>query len=105
VNCTVRFHVDTERDFAKWIHGNDVRRGSHPAITEALIDELISELKASEGNPIGAFFVPQLQPPRWVWRFSSDTWISYILRTKRTGLFGSVTLEVIVLSIASEQPA
>lgn len=101
----VRFHRGTTKDLATWIQQQDRRLGGHPAMTETLLDEMTAELKKTEGRPLGAFYVPTLSPPRWVWRFSADTWISYVRQTKRYGFFGSVRLKIVVLSIASTTPS
>jgi len=49
-------------------------------------------------------FRKDLNPPRWVFRYSSDTWVEFAHMESRTGVWGGVIREVVITGLATHPP-
>ena len=68
-------------------------------------EELIRELERTGGAPAGAVFRAELDPPSWAWRFTAETWVRFVRRERRLGLWGGVVVEVIVTAVVIQRGA
>lgn len=101
----VKFHESARDDYNAWVERLRTAATGNVEVARIHAEELIGQLKVSGGAPAGAVFRAELAPPSWVWRFSADTWVRYIVRDIRVGMFGALTVEVIVLAVATRPPA
>jgi hypothetical protein len=100
----VKFHETARTDYEEW----QARLSESPTGSEELarvhVEELIRRFEETGGLPAEATFHPDLDPPSWVWRFSSDTWVRFTRRVTRSGMFGRPTAEVIVIGVSVHPP-
>jgi hypothetical protein len=104
MRVVIKFHESAKADYDAWI-----RRLSQPPTGNtgmALVhaDELIRELQRTEGIPSQAIYHPELDPPSWVWRYTSTTWIRFVRKQRRT-ILGGATLEIVVIGLLEQSPA
>jgi hypothetical protein len=100
----VRFHESARVGYESW----QARLSREPIGSHALArlhaEELIRQFEIHDGVPEGARFRSDLDPPAWIWRFSSDTWVQFIRRTRKVGLWGQVAVEILVTGLRNHPP-
>lgn len=100
----VKFHHVARESLATWQKNLSREPGGNPALATFICDELVRELERHDGVPPGAYLDRDLAPPRWVWRFSADTWIQYLHHPVGHGFWRQATREVIILEISPRPP-
>jgi hypothetical protein len=100
----VKFHETARADYEDW----QARLSESPTGNEGMarlhVEELIRRLQETGGLPTEATFHPELDPPSWIWRFSSDTWVRFTRKETRTGLWGRPTAEVLIIGVSIHSP-
>jgi len=97
----VRFHESARDDYDGWVERLRSAPTGNAEVARIHAEQLIEQLKATGGAPAGAVYRNELTPPSWVWRFSADTWVRYVVREMRVGMFGGLTAEVVILAVAT----
>lgn len=101
----VKFHESARDDYDAWVARLRSAPTGNAEVARIHAEELVKQLRATDGMPAGAVFRDDLDPASWVWRFSADTWVRYVLKDIRVGMFGGLTVEVVVTAVATRPPA
>jgi hypothetical protein len=105
MRVVVKFHHSARADYLAWQTRLRDSRSGNAEVARIHAEELIRELEQHNGMPPGAKFRADVDPPSWIWRFSADTWVRYVLRDRRSGLWGSSVREIIVTAVANQPPS
>jgi len=94
METVVRVSETCRAAYEAWFRANGELAG-------VLEDELRAELIRRDGQPESAHFVPDGNPPCWVWRFNANTTIRYTLREEAVSgwLFGKRRRKVVIIGI------
>lgn len=104
MRVVVKFHDTARASYLEWQARLSQPPTGNPGIARVHAEELIHQLQVHGGVPPGAEFRPELDPPAWVWRYSSDTWVRFVLRERRLRLWGGTILEVRVTGVMNQPP-
>jgi len=99
MRVVVKFHESARADYEAWQAHLSQPPTGNPGIASLHAEELTRELQRTGGAPAGALFRVDLDPPSWVWRFTAETWVRFVRRERRLGLWGGVVVEVIVTAV------
>lgn len=99
MRVVVKFHRSAEPDYRAWRQRNSRPPVGSPAMAQLLEDELRGHLERIQGMPDGAAANAEADPPYWIWRFSSDTWVRYILKDRTEWPLGGWVRKVVILAI------
>ena len=99
MRVVVKVHRSAEPDYRAWRQRNSRPPSGSPEMAQLLEDELCGHLERAQGRPEGAKVNADADPPYWVWRFSSDTWVRYILKDRTEWPLGGRVRKVVILAI------
>lgn len=97
----VKIHELARRDFEEWQSRLRQPPTGHSEIASIQAEEMIRQLIEFNGIPPAAKQIAGVDPPCWIWRFSTDLWVQFVHREKRTGWWGGTIREVIVTAMAN----
>lgn len=104
MRVVIRFHESVRAAYEEWQARLSRPPTGNPGVARLHAEELIRQLRDSDGLPEGAHFHPELDPPSWVWRFATDTWVRFTHQQRRVGLWGGRVAEVLVIGVAPHPP-
>jgi hypothetical protein len=102
MRVVVKFHQNARKDYDEWQTRLSQPPTGNAGIARMNAEEMVRQFEKSNGIPSGAKLRAERDPQVWEWRFSSDTWIQFICRKRRQGLWGGASLEVIVTAITNQ---
>ena len=106
MRVVVKFHKTARDAYQAWQARLSEPPTGNAGVALIHAEEMIRRLEETDGVPSGAKFHPEFNPPCWVWRFSTDTWIRFVHKSRRTGGWGwgGITLEVVVTDVLNQPP-
>ncbi|MGL6097158.1 MAG: hypothetical protein ACRC7O_15340 [Fimbriiglobus sp.] len=100
MRIVVKFHRQSEPSLAAWRDRVVARPPHDEKMPATLLAAMRQWFEAAEGFPPGTMFRGQNYPPHHVARFSTDTWVHFLVKSAA----GGRTREVIVLELSPGPP-
>jgi hypothetical protein len=75
-----------------------------PKVWIVLWVEAVRQFEAHQGLPPAASWEATLSPPRYVWRYTADTWIHFIVKQKKDSWLTATHREVVVIEVTDLPP-
>lgn len=105
MHVVVKFHDSARADYEAWVARLSQPPTGNPGLAAIHVDEMIRQFREHDGRPPDAEFCPDLDPPSWQWRYSADTWVRFLTRVTRAGVWGGPSVEVIVTRVTNRPSA
>lgn len=105
MRVVVRVHRSAGVAFFAWMEQNSRPPTGSPEMAALLYDELRAELVRTRGMPPTAACLADANPPYWVWRFNTNTWVRYVLKNETDWPFRGQVLKVVLTDFADTRPA
>ena len=105
MRVVVKRHRQSAVGFLSWQARVAATPPHDPAVWSVLWEEAIRQFEAHAGLPTAAVWHARLTPPRYVWRFSADTWIHFVVKQKKDNWLAPTHREVVVIEVSDRPPS
>lgn len=99
----VKIHEAIAADYIAWQERNRRPPTGSDDMARLLEQELIAELGRTDGFPPSAKFIEGGGQSYWLWRYTADTWVQFVIHDQ-AGWFGSRLRKVVIIGIADSPP-
>lgn len=104
MRVVVKRHRQSAIGFVTWQARVAAQPPHDPAVWRVLWDEAVRQFETHDGLPPAANWHAQSSPPRYVWRYTSDTWIHFVVKQKKDAWFTPTYREVVVIEVSVTPP-
>lgn len=100
MTVVVKIHDYARPEYDAWMARHSQPPTGSPELARLLRDELFAELVRTEGKPVGAKWVATGPDSHYQWRYSTDTWVCFVLHDQPGRLWRASRRKVIITSIS-----
>jgi hypothetical protein len=100
MTVTVKIHDYARTEYEAWMARHSQPPTGSPEMAKLLYDELVAELVRTHGEPKGVERVAMGELSHFLWRYSSDTFVRFVLHKVPGSFFRKAVLKVVITSIS-----
>ncbi len=100
MTVTVKIHDYARAEYEVWMARHSQPPTGSPDMAKLLRDELFAELVRTNGEPAGVKRIERGEQSHFHWRFSTDTWVRFVIHEIPRSFFRKAGRKVIITSIS-----
>lgn len=104
MKTVVKVHDSVAADYLAWVERNRRPPTGSDDMARLLEQELFAELKRTDGFPSSARYVESDDGSFWLWRYTADTWVQFVIHDQ-AAWFGGRVRKVVITGISDSPPA